>query len=70
MRPYKIVKRFGLKYPIYSKTAAYGHFGREPFCEEIELSYEHNGKPTKETVEFFAWEKLDKIDAVKEAFKL
>ncbi len=70
MRPYQIVKRFGLKFPIFSKTASYGHFGREPFSEEIELSYEHNGTPTKETVEFFAWEKLDKLDAVKAAFKL
>ncbi|MFC2176358.1 methionine adenosyltransferase, partial [Bacteroidota bacterium] len=29
MRPAAIVSRFGLKNPIFSDTAAYGHFGRE-----------------------------------------
>ena len=29
MRPYFISKRLDLKRPIYSKTACYGHFGRE-----------------------------------------
>jgi len=29
LRPYHIIKDLGLKSPIYSKTAAYGHFGRE-----------------------------------------
>ena len=29
MRPGKIIERFGLTRPIYGKTAAYGHFGRD-----------------------------------------
>ena len=29
--PQGIIKRFNLKSPIYKKTAAYGHFGREEF---------------------------------------
>jgi S-adenosylmethionine synthetase len=29
--PQGIIKRFNLKSPIYQKTAAYGHFGREEF---------------------------------------
>lgn len=29
LRPAAIIKRLNLKQPIYSKTAAYGHFGRE-----------------------------------------
>jgi len=29
--PAGIIKRFDLKRPIYRKTAAYGHFGREGF---------------------------------------
>jgi S-adenosylmethionine synthetase len=29
MRPDAIIERFGLRAPIYKKTAAYGHFGRE-----------------------------------------
>ena len=37
MRPAEIVKQLDLKKPIYQKTAAYGHFGRnEPgFTWEI-----------------------------------
>jgi S-adenosylmethionine synthetase len=30
LRPAAIVRRYGLKNPIFSETAAYGHFGREP----------------------------------------
>ena len=28
LRPYAIVKRFGLKNPVFLETAAYGHMGR------------------------------------------
>ncbi len=31
LRPYSIIKTLGLKRPIYSKTASYGHFGRSEF---------------------------------------
>lgn len=45
LSPYGIDKMLGgLKKPIYKSTAAYGHFGREP--------YEKNG------VQFFPWEKV------------
>ena len=60
MRPAAIVKRFGLKNPIFSETAAYGHMGRPCGTKTI------NGK----TYETFLWEKLDKVDAIKEAFSL
>jgi S-adenosylmethionine synthetase len=36
--PSGIIKRFDLKRPIYQKTAAYGHFGRDEFPWE-ELNY-------------------------------
>jgi S-adenosylmethionine synthetase len=49
MRPSAIVKRYGLKNPIYSETAAYGHMGRIPGKVVV------NGK----TYETFGWEKLD-----------
>ena len=54
LRPAAIVKRFGLKAPIYEPTAAYGHFGREPYV--------------KDGHQFFGWEKLDMIDNIKKAF--
>jgi len=60
MRPAFIIKRFGLKNPIFSATAAYGHMGRKPGKIKV-------GKKTYET---FTWEKLDHVDKVKKAFKI
>ena len=60
MRPAAIVKRFGLRNPIFSETAAYGHIGRIPGTKEI------NGKK----YETFTWEKLDYVDALKKEFAI
>ena len=77
MRPFAIVKRFGLKNPVFSPTAAYGHFGRTPYAQEIEVFYEdeHTRQESKngqthfyKEVEFFAWEKLDYVDQIKNVF--
>ncbi|MCX6243570.1 MAG: methionine adenosyltransferase [Bacteroidetes bacterium] len=82
MRPYAIVQRFGLKNPIYLKTASYGHFGRDHYTEEVEVYYPVNGQKPKSVtgngngkktiyrkkVEFFAWEKLDYVPKVKKEF--
>jgi S-adenosylmethionine synthetase len=80
MRPKAIVERLGLKNPIYSETAAYGHMGRDSFSKEVEVSYveikEENGQKTEikrreaKKVEFFTWEKLDYVDQVKKAFEI
>jgi S-adenosylmethionine synthetase len=65
LRPSAIVKRFGLKNPIFSETAAYGHFGRTPATKEVLIG---NGKQEKRTVETFTWEKLDAVDQIKKEF--
>lgn len=79
LRPYAIVKRFGLKNPIFKATAAYGHFGRDPFQAEIEVKYTDEstfskttdkGTTNYKTVDFFAWEKLDYVDAIRKAFNV
>jgi len=79
LRPYAIVNRFGLRNPIFELTAAYGHFGRDPFKTEVEVYYandetrlvEQNGQEKKvKTVEFFAWENLNFVNEIKAAFKL
>ncbi len=81
LRPYSIVERFGLKNPVFLKTASYGHFGRDPFTEEVDVYYEVRGskpkalngngkKAYRKKVEFFAWEKLDYVDKIKKAFGL
>ncbi len=80
LRPYAIVKRFGLKNPVFRVTSTYGHFGREPYTEEVEVAYNtHQDIITRvvdgkerhfKKVEFFAWEKLDYVDRLKKAFGL
>lgn len=68
MRPYSIVERFGLKYPIFKETAVYGHVGRKYRKDIVRLKYE--GVETEKQVEFFAWEKLDYVDELRRAFGL
>ena len=68
LRPYSIVKRLGLKNPIYLPTATYGHFGRTPYTSEVEMT--RNGKKETKQVEFFTWEKTDYVDTIKVAFNL
>ena len=73
LRPYAIVKRFGLTNPIFEETASYGHFGRQPETRKVEVYYKdkttfvEDGK-TYKNVEFFGWEKLDLVDSFKKAF--
>ena len=73
LRPYAIVKRFGLTNPIFEETASYGHFGRQPETKPVEVFYKDkntyvkDGKTYKD-VEFFGWEKLDLVDKLKKAF--
>ncbi len=79
LRPFAIIKRLGLKNPIYEATATYGHFGRDVYKKKVEVYYENhetfkevvNGKEkTFKEIEFFAWEKLDFVDKVKAEFNL
>ncbi len=66
LRPAAIVKRYGLKNPIFSETAAYGHFGREPQKKTVLIGL--NGKAEKREVETFTWEKLDMVADIQNAF--
>lgn len=40
LRPYSIIKRLGLRAPIYSQTAAYGHFGKALPWERVDRAEE------------------------------
>lgn len=66
MRPGAIVKRFGLKNPIFLETATYGHFGRDPFRKKVKIGT--NGNQNIKEIEFFGWEKLDCVDKIKKEF--
>lgn len=69
MRPYFIEKRFNLRSPIYSETAAYGHMGREPRVVE-KIFNEGKKNQLKMKVELFPWEKLDYVDQIRKVFKI
>ncbi|MBL4827780.1 MAG: methionine adenosyltransferase domain-containing protein, partial [Spongiibacteraceae bacterium] len=63
LRPYAITKMLDLQHPMYQLTAAYGHFGREPF--EHTYTWTENGVKKSDTFTAFTWEKTDKVDALK-----
>ncbi len=63
LRPAAIIEKFGLRNPIFLPTAAYGHFGRAPYKEQVELV--RGGKKTTEEIQFFGWELLDSVDLCK-----
>lgn len=57
LRPYAITNMLDLLHPMYRQTAAYGHFGRNPF--EMTVG--------NDTFTAFPWEKTDKADALRAA---
>ena len=64
LRPAAIIRKFGLKNPIYAPTAAYGHMGRRPYRKTVVVQ----GK--ERIVQFFGWELLDSVPLVKKSFGL
>ena len=60
LRPAAIVKRLGLKNPIFSETASYGHMGRKPGKKTVD------GK----TYDTFTWEQLNYVDQIRKAFNI
>jgi S-adenosylmethionine synthetase len=68
LRPYAITTVLDLKHPMYQLTAAYGHFGREPF--EHTYTWTENGEDKSDTFTAFTWEKTDQADALKAALGL
>ncbi|MGN0007439.1 MAG: methionine adenosyltransferase [Alistipes sp.] len=68
LRPASIVRKFGLKNPIFEATASYGHFGNRPYTKEV--TFIENGREVCREVEFFGWEKLDAVDEIRQEFGL
>ena len=64
LRPAAIIRKFQLKNPIYAPTAAYGHMGRKPYTKMVKVQ----GK--EKIVQFFGWELLDSVEAIRKAFNL
>ncbi|SNV44485.1 S-adenosylmethionine synthase [Chryseobacterium taklimakanense] len=70
LRPYAIEKNLKLRNPIYQETAAYGHMGREPYTGSKTFNKGKDNALTIENLEFFTWEKLDKVDEIRSKFGL
>ena len=70
LRPRAIERDLKLRNPIYRETASYGHMGREPktVTKTFQSTYESN--PIVREVELFTWEKLDRVDEIREKFGL
>ncbi|BBB24853.1 methionine adenosyltransferase [Amphritea japonica] len=57
LRPHAITRMLDLLHPMYRQTAAYGHFGHNPF--EMTVG--------NETFTAYSWEKTDKADELRAA---
>jgi S-adenosylmethionine synthetase len=66
LRPAVIVRFLGLKNPIYLETARFGHFGIEPFTDEVGMY--RNGTAINKTITYYKWEDLDSVERVKSYF--
>ncbi|MGB5324920.1 MAG: methionine adenosyltransferase [Pseudomonadales bacterium] len=65
LRPYAITRVLDLLHPVYQLTAAYGHFGREPF--EHVYKWQEGGKERSTRCNAFTWERTDKIAELQSA---
>ena len=70
LRPGAIEKNLGLRNPIYSETASYGHMGRVPEVKRKTFKSHYDNKEIVKEVELFTWEKLDRVKEVKKAFEI
>ncbi len=70
MRPYAIEQNLKLRNPIYRETAAYGHMGRNYYVADKTFNKGTKNELTIKGLEFFTWEKLDKVEEIKKAFNL
>jgi S-adenosylmethionine synthetase len=59
LTPRGIIDALDLRKPIYSETAAYGHFGRIP----------HKNGNGKRSVTYFTWERTDRAAALRKAVR-
>jgi S-adenosylmethionine synthetase len=56
-RPRAIIETLALRSPIFRRTAAYGHFGRTPTVDRFD------GRQ----LQFFPWERTDRVDDLRSA---
>ncbi len=67
LRPKAIEQTLKLRQPMYLETAAYGHMGRKNEIVKKTFSSRYHETKTMD-VELFTWEKLDRVDDIKNKF--
>lgn len=67
LRPKAIEETLKLRQPMYLETAAYGHMGRKNEIVKKTFSSRYHETKTMD-VELFTWEKLDRVNDIKEKF--
>lgn len=67
LTPRGIIESLKLRAPIYTPTAYHGHFGRTPGTVTVDTSDAMTKGTSPKTFETFAWEKTDKVEALRNA---
>ncbi len=67
LRPASLIRDLSLRAPIYGPTAAYGHFGRRPTTGTYAEA--GNDVPAPRQVDFFTWERTDRVRDLRTAVK-
>jgi len=70
LRPFAIEQNLKLRNPIYLETASYGHMGREYYTSDKTFNKGKSNEKTINDLEFFTWEKLDRVEDIKKEFSL
>jgi len=69
LRPKAIERTLKLRQPMYSETAAYGHMGRQSEIKKKTFTSHYHETKVMD-VELFTWEKLDRVEDIRQAFGL
>jgi len=70
LRPYAIEHNLKLRNPIYRETASYGHMGRDYYIADKTFCKGMPNELTIKNLEFFTWEKLDRVEDIRQEFGL
>ncbi|MBC7557156.1 MAG: methionine adenosyltransferase [Chryseobacterium sp.] len=70
LRPYAIEQNLKLRNPIYQETASYGHMGRDYYVANKTFKNVYGESVVIKDLEFFTWEKLDRVEDIKKEFNL
>jgi len=68
LRPGTVIDQLQLRNPIFRPTSSYGHFGRRP--REATVTGINGDGGREKRVELFTWERLDRVDEIRDRLGL